>query len=166
MTMNEVLVEKVTVNMGVGSEPDLMKRATGIITLITGRKPVQTLSKVRIPDWGLRPGVAIGLKVTLRGQQAVDFLKRALAAKGNKLPLRSIDKNGNFGFGIKEHIDLQGVRYDPKVGILGFDVLVTLKKRGYRVKMRKLMTSKVGKKQKVTVQEVIDFVTAMGVEVI
>jgi len=163
--MKQVLIEKVVVNMGVGSEPEQMKKSEQVIKLITNRKPVKRTSNKRIPDWGLRPGVPIGLKVTLRGTEATNFLKTALLAKDNKISKKNFDKEGNFGFGIKEHIDLPGVKYDPKLGIIGFDVLVTLKKRGYRVKRRKIMQAKVGYKQRVKPDEAIEFVKAMGVEV-
>jgi len=163
--MKEVLIEKVVVNMGVGSEPEKMKKSEQVIKLITSKKPVKRSSIKRIPDWDLRPGVPIGLKVTLRGAEAAAFLKNAFLAKDNKLNIKSFDKEGNFGFGIKEHIDLPGIKYDPKLGILGFDVLVTLKKRGYRVKRRKIMQAKVGRKQRVKPQEAIEFVKTLGVEV-
>ena len=163
--MKEVLIEKVVVNMGVGSEPEKMKKSEQVIKLITSKKPVKRSSIKRIPDWDLRPGVPIGLKVTLRGAEAAAFLKNAFLAKDNKLNIKSFDKEGNFGFGIKEHIDLPGVKYDPKLGIIGFDVLVTLKKRGHRVKRRKIMQAKVGHKQRVQPEEAIEFVKTMGVEV-
>ena len=163
--MQEVLIEKIVVNMGIGADPEKMKRGEQVIKQITGEKPVKTSGNKRIPDWGLRPGVPIGLKVTLRGTDAANFLKNAFIAKDNKLNKKSFDKEGNFGFGIKEHIDLPGVKYDPKLGIIGFDVLVTLKKRGHRVKRRKIMQAKVGHKQRVQPEEAIEFVKTMGVEV-
>jgi large subunit ribosomal protein L5 len=163
--VQEVLIDKVIVNMGVGADPDKMKRALQVINVVTARKPFQTQCKVRIPDWGLRPGVVIGLKVTMRKAQAADFLKRAFLAKENKISERSFDNAGNFGFGIKEHINMPGAKYDPKLGIMGFDVLVALKKRGYRVKERKIKPAKVGKNQRVTKEEAINFVKNMGVEV-
>ena len=163
--MKEVLIEKVVVNMGVGSEPEKMKKSEQVIKLITSKKPVKRSSIKRIPDWDLRPGVPIGLKVTLRGAEAAAFLKNAFLAKDNKLNIKSFDKEGNFGFGIKEHIDLQRIKYDPKLGIMGFDVLVTLKKKGFRVKMRKLKNEKIGHKQRVNKEEAQEFVRSMGVEV-
>lgn len=158
-------MDKVVVNMGVGSDPDEMKKGAQIIQLITGKKPAQTQSQARIPDWGLRPGVFIGLKVTLRGNEAVEFLKKAIVAKNSKIPAKSFDKSGNFGFGIHEYIDLPGAKYDPKLGIKGFDVLVSLKKKGYRVKLRKLLQSKVGKGQRVTKEEAIKYVEGLGITV-
>ena len=163
--MQEVLIEKIVVNMGIGADPEKMKRSEKVIQEITGKKPVKTSGNKRIPDWGVRPGVALGLKVTLRDKAAKDFLELTFKAKENVMKAKSFDKEGNFGFGIKEHIDLPGVKYDPKLGILGFDVLVTLKKRGYRVKMRRLHKEKVGRKQRVSKENAIDFIKAMGVEV-
>jgi large subunit ribosomal protein L5 len=163
--MQEVLIEKVVVNMGFGSEPERMKRTEQVIKVITGKKPLKTTSTKRIPDWGVRPGVPLGLKVTLRGKEAKEFLLNALKAKENKINSKSFDKEGNFGFGIQEHIDLPGIKYDPKVGIMGFDVLVTLKKKGYRVKLRKIEKRKIGKKQRVTKEEGIEFLKSIGVVV-
>ena len=164
--MKQVLLDKVVVNMGVGAEPEEMKKAQLIMQLITGKKPLQTLCTARIPDWGLRPGVFIGLKVTLRGQDALDFLKKAFIAKENRLSEKSLDKTGNLGFGVREYIDLPGAKYDPKLGIRGFDVLVSLKKKGYRVKLRKIRQTLVGKKQRVTKEDAVEFVKGLGVEII
>jgi len=163
--MQQVLLDKVVVNMGIGSDPDEMKKGIQIIQIITGKKPSQRRSFAKIPDWGLRPGVLVGLIVTLRGKDAIEFLKKAFQAKENKLAAKSFDNAGNFGFGVREYIDLPGAKYDPKLGIKGFDVLVSLKKKGYRVKVRKLKTSKVGKAQRVSVPEAIEFVKQLGVEV-
>lgn len=163
--MQEVLMEKVVVNMGAGAEPEQMKKCAQVMQLITGRKPVKTTTQAKIPDWGLRPGLEIGLKVTLRGEPAMEFLKRAFAAKGGKISETSFDNNGNFGFGIREHINLPGIKYDPKLGIVGFDVAVALKKKGYRVKRRKLKKSLVGKSHRVTKAEAVEFVKKLGVEV-
>ncbi len=155
--MREIRVAKVTVNMGVGQPGDELKNAQTILETITGTKAVQTQAKVRLPTWNIRPGLPIGVKVTLRKAVAEAFLKRALAAKGNQLKKRNFDKRGNFGFGIREHIDLAGVRYDPKMGIRGFDVLVSLERPGYRITKRKLKKTIVGKRQLVTKEEGIAF---------
>lgn len=163
--MQEVLIEKVTVNIGVGSEPDRMKKGEQVIKLITGMKPTKTFGTKRIPDWGVRPGVPLGLKVTIRGEKAKEFLINAFKAKENKIKGKSFDKEGNFGFGIHEHIDLPGIKYDPKLGIMGFDVLVTLKKRGQRVKVRKIEKAKIGKKQRVSKEEAKEFVKNLGVAI-
>ena len=73
---------------------------------------------------------------------------------------------GNFGFGISEYIDLPQAKYDPKLGIRGLDVLVSLEKPGYRVKRRKRKKAVVGKSQLVSREEAMAFLREkFGVEV-
>ena len=155
--MRQLKIAKVTVNMGVGPEPAEMKNAQKIIEKITGCKSIQTKCKVRQPKWGIRPGLPIGLKVTMRNRKAEDFLKRALSAKDNALKRKSFDNQGNFGFGIHEYIDLPGIKYDPALGVRGFDVLVTLERPGFRIKRRKIQENKVGKGHVIAKQEAMDF---------
>jgi len=163
--MKEIRIEKVTVNMGVGQSGDELKKAQQILEKITGAKTVQTICKVKQPLWDIRIGMPIGCKTTLRGKKAIDFLKNALAAKGNSLSGKSFDVLGNFGFGIKEYIDLPGTKYDPKLGIRGFDVLVSLERRGYRVKRRR-MEKQVGKNHLISKDDAVDFVKKnLGVEI-
>lgn len=164
-SMRNLKVAKVTVNMGVGPEAAEMKNAQKIIEKITDCKSVQTKCKVRQPKWGIRPGLPIGLKVTMRNGKAEEFLKKALGAKDNTLRRKSFDGQGNFGFGVHEYIDMPGVKYDPALGVRGFDVLVTLERPGFRVKRRKLRGSKVGKRHVVARQEAMDFIQKkFGVE--
>jgi len=164
--MREILLDKVVVNMGVGNDAEELKRAQQIIETVTGKKSVRTTTQLRIPTWELRPGLEIGVKVTLRGKSAREFLERVLVAKDKQLKSKNFDQRGNFGFGIKEHIDIPGTKYDPKLGIKGFDILVSLKRRGYRVSKRKIRPAKLGKKHIITKQEAIDFVKTMEVEVL
>ncbi|MDD5148220.1 MAG: 50S ribosomal protein L5 [Candidatus ainarchaeum sp.] len=165
--MQRISVEKVTVNMGIGNAPEELKKAKQVIEKVTGCNAKQTLCKVKQPKWDIRPGLPIGLKVTMRGEKAVEFLKRALAAKENQLKKSSFDNRGCFGFGIKEHIDLPGIKYDPSLGIRGFDVLVTLKRPGFRIKTRKIKTSRVGKRHLILRENAVDFVRRQfGVEIV
>ncbi len=164
--MKEIRIEKITLNMGVGADPDELKKGTEIIEKVSGAKTIQTLAKVKQPTWNIRPGVPIGIKTTLRKASAIEFLKRAFQAKNNKILKRNFDENGNFAFGIKEYIDLPKTKYDPKLGVKGFDVIVTLERKGYRIKKRKLRQQKLGKNHKITKESAIDFVTKIfGVEV-
>lgn len=156
--MKEISVEKVTVNLGAGESGAELEKAITIIKSITGAKPVKTICKVKQPTWNLRPGLAIGTKVTLRKQKAIDFLKDAFLAKDNQLKSRNFDNRGNFGFGIKEYIDLPKVKYDPKLGIKGFDVLVSLKRPGYRIKRRKISKKRIPQKHVIKKDEAIEFV--------
>ncbi|MBN1940614.1 MAG: 50S ribosomal protein L5 [Candidatus Diapherotrites archaeon] len=158
-SMRRIFVEKVTLNMGTGNAPEELKKAQQILERISGMKVKQTKCKVKQPKWDIRPGLAIGLKATLRGLAATEFLKKAFAAKDNQLQKKNFDNRGCFGFGIKEYIDLPGTKYDPKLGIRGLDVLVTLKRPGFRVKTRKIKKTSVGKKHLITKEEAIDFIT-------
>jgi len=159
--MREIKVAKVTVNMGIGPEQNDMKTGQKIIEKITDCKAVQTKCKVKQPKWGIRPGLPIGLKVTLRKPKAEEFLKRALAAKGNALNKKCFDNQGNFGFGVHEYIDMPGVKYDPVLGVRGFDVLVTLERPGFRIKRRKIKSKKVGREHAIVKNEAMEFVQKM-----
>ncbi|MEK6970075.1 MAG: 50S ribosomal protein L5 [archaeon] len=155
--MRAIRIEKVTVNMGVGATGEPLQKAGEILKKITGGSPVQTKCKVKIPTWGIREGLPIGVKVTLRKKSAADFLKTALQAKENTLLKKNFDKNGNLGFGIKEYIDLPGAKYDPKMGIRGFDVLVTLERPGYRLKRRRMRPTAIGVKHRITKEDAMHF---------
>lgn len=164
--MQEVRIEKVTINIGVGQAGDELKKAEEILKRITSSKPIQTVCKIKQPSWGIREGLPIGVKVTIRGKNALEFLKNAFNAKEKRLKASSFDNAGNFGFGIKEYIDLPGTKYDPKLGMKGFDILVTLEKPGYRIKKRRLKAKKVPKRHIVKKEEAMEFVKkTFGVEV-
>ncbi len=165
--MKEIRIEKVTLNMGVGKTGEELEKAATILKTLTNSKPVLTKAKVKQPTWGIREGLTIGAKVTMRGKKAEDFLKEAFMAVDKKIKKKSFDKLGNFGFGVKEYIDMPKAKYDPKLGIKGFDVLVTLERPGYRVKKRKVKKARVGKKHLVTPEEAMEFIKQkFGVEII
>ena len=162
--MRELLLDKVVVNLCVGESGERHKKALTVIEQLTGQKPTVTYSEKTIKNFGIRKGEAIGGKVTLRGDNAMEFLKRALVVKENKLKKRQIG-HGEFSFGIEEHIDLPGVTYDPDIGMYGMDVSVLLKRKGFRVKRRKIARSKIGKNHRITKNETVDFLRNLGVEV-
>ena len=155
--MREIKIEKVTVNIAVGKSGDPLERAKRVLQQITEQTPCPRNAKRTVKDWGIRKGEPISCIVTLRGEKSESFLKRALEAVGNKLPESSFDDRGNFAFGIKEHIDMPGTRYVPEIGIFGMNVNVTLERKGYRVKKRKMRTSKVGKRHIITSKEATAF---------
>ncbi len=164
--MRVIRIGKVTVNMGVGQTGEELKKAETIMHRLTNMKPLETVAKTKNPTWGLRPGLAIGCKVTLRNEPAIEFLKRALQARENKISRKNFDLQGNFGFGIKEYIDMPGTKYDPKFGIRGFDVLVTLERPGYRIKKKKLGTKRIAKRHLIAREEAIEFIVSkFGVEI-
>jgi large subunit ribosomal protein L5 len=156
--MRQILIEKVTVNIGVGSPGDKLENAKTLLNRLTGGKsPVETRARKRDPVFKLRKGLPIGCKVTLRGPSATEFVTKALAAKRKTLKASNFDRNGNFAFGVHEYIDFPGAKYDPSIGMLGFDVCVSLGRRGSRIGVRRLRPAKVGKHHKVTTEEAIEF---------
>ncbi|MCD6434759.1 MAG: 50S ribosomal protein L5 [Candidatus Diapherotrites archaeon] len=163
--MREIRIEKVVVNMGVGQTGEELEKAKKILQSITGMKPAETSAKVRQPAWGIRPGLKIGAKVTLRGEKAIEFLKRALIAKEGKLSKNCFDNEGNFSFGIREHIELPDTKYDPNLGIRGFDICVSLERKGFRIKRRKKAKRRIPKRHRISKEEAIEFVkNVLGVK--
>ncbi len=155
--MREILIDKVTVNIGIGSPGEQLDNAKILLERLTNQKPVTTKAKGRNQTFKLRKGLEIGTKVTLRGKKAEEFLKKALESKKKKLNSKVIDRNGNFSFGIAEYIDFPGAKYDPEIGMMGFDVCVTLKRRGKRIETRMRKKSRIGKKHRITKEEAMEF---------
>ncbi len=155
--MREIRIEKVTVNIGVGEGGERLRKAEKVIEMLTGQKPVRTIAKVTNRDFGIRKGLPIGCKVTLRKKKAIEFLRKALWVRDFKLPIWSFDSEGNFSFGIAEHTDFEGVKYDPEIGIFGMDVCVTLERKGYRIKRRKRQKTKIPLRHRITKEEAIEF---------
>jgi large subunit ribosomal protein L5 len=152
-----IRIEKVTLNIGAGKNTALLDKGVKLLKMITGTEPVKTITQKRIPAWGLRPGLPIGCKITLRKDAARDVLNRLLQAKNHVLHGKQFDDNGNVAFGIHEYIDIPTVKYDPEIGIIGFEVCVTLERPGFRIKKRKLQTKRVPVRHKITRQDAIDF---------
>lgn len=155
--MKSLRIEKVTLNVGAGKDQKVLEKGMLLLKNITGISPVKTFTSKRIPDWGLRPGLPIGCKLTLRGKKAVDTLKRLLQSKDNILREDQIDKQGNIAFGIKEYIDIPTVKYDPDIGVMGLEVCITMEKPGYRIKRRRIMRRKIHRKHAVTKEETMEF---------
>jgi len=157
--MREVKIEKVTLNIGVGEGGDRLVKAEKVLGRLTGRKQVRTISKKTIRDFGIRRGDPIGCKVTIRGEEAAVLLGRLLDAVDRRVSGAAFDNFGNFSFGIKEHIDIPGVEYDPEIGIFGLDVCATLSRPGYRIKYRRRQTRRVPVAHRVTRGEAINFMS-------
>lgn len=155
--MRDISVEKVTLNIGAGKDQARLEKGIKLISSITGLKPVKTFAKKRIQEWGLRLGLPIGCKLTLRNETAIELLKRLLEAKDSTLSTSNIDNEGNLSFGIREYIDVPGVKYDPDIGIMGFQVCITLKRKGFRVKHRSIKRGIIPKKHRISREEAINF---------
>jgi large subunit ribosomal protein L5 len=157
--MKKVKIGKVVVNISVGQSGQPLINAMNILEQITDQKPNTRIAKQTIRQWGIRKGEPIACTVTLRGEKADLFLQKAFTAVRHRLNPRSFDKDGNFAFGIKEHIDIPGTRYDPQTGIIGMDVMTTVERPGYRVSRRKRMKSIIGSNHRVTPEEAKIFVS-------
>jgi large subunit ribosomal protein L5 len=160
-------IEKVVVNLNVGKSGEPLEKANRVLEEITGQTPVKKKAKKTIRDFGIREGESIAVVVTLRKQQAIDFLKKVLPVVDNKVARRAFDVRGNFAFGLKEHIEIPGVKYDPEIGIFGMDICVSVNRPGQRIKIRKRQSKPVGPKHLLTPEESIVFVKqTLGVEIV
>lgn len=157
--MIDIKVEKVTLNFGAGKDQTKLEKGLVLLNAITNEKPVKTVTKERIQEWGLRPGLPIGCKVTLRKEKANKIIPRLLESVKHNLIERQFDLNGNMAFGIPEYIDIPGVKYDPKIGVIGLEVCITLERSGFRIKRRRLLQKKISPRHKITKQDAIDFMT-------
>lgn len=159
-------IEKVTVNMSVGKSGEPLEKAAKVLEKLTGQRPCKRKAKQTIRDFGIRRGEPIACLVTLRGEKAKNFLKKAFQAGDNKLSRHCFDRYGNFSFGIREHIEIPGTKYEPELGIYGMDVSVTLGRPGYRVKRRRHARSKIGSGHLLTRREATMFIEdEFGVEI-
>lgn len=156
--MRSIKIAKITLNIGAGKNEEILKKGIKLLKKLTPLSPVKTTTNKRIPGWGLRPGLQIGCKVTVR-KNTKELLKKLLIAKENTLSSKNFDDNGNFSFGVPEYIDIEGLEYDPELKIMGLEVAVTLERPGFRTKHRKIKTKSIGNKHKITKEEAIAFVT-------
>jgi large subunit ribosomal protein L5 len=164
--MKRIDVDKVVINIGVGKSGDPIERAKMALLELTGQNPSIRGAKKSVRDFGIHKGEPIGTMVTLRRDNAVEFLKRIFSAKSNSIKSSSIDMNGNLSIGIKEHIDIPGIKYNPDIGIFGMDVCISLKRPGYRISKRS-NPNKIGKFHRITPREALAFFQKkFGVEVI
>ncbi len=153
----DIHVEKVVVNIGVGEAGERLSKACKVLEMVSGQKPIQTLSKTVNRDLGIRQGMPLGCKVTLRGDAAASLVKRALVIREMRVPIYSFDKEGNMSFGITDYTDFDGMKYDPEIGIFGMDINVVLRRTGNRITQRALLRRKIPKQHRVDRDEAIQF---------
>tara|TARA_Y100000310_G_scaffold338211_1_gene427233 strand:- start:857 stop:1396 length:540 start_codon:yes stop_codon:yes gene_type:complete len=164
--MKELEVEKMVINCG-GVDDKLEKSIKLLEKITENRKIYQISSTRRIPAFGISPGKKSGCKVTIRNKEKIiELLKRFFAAVDNEISSKKIVEN-HVSFGVNEYIEVPGLEYDRDIGILGFEVSVVFKKKGKRVKMKKIKQGKYPKRQAVSKEEIIEFLTKhIGVEVV
>ncbi len=156
--MTKLVIDKVMINIGVGAAGERLTKASKVIELLTHHKPVITKSEKTIRDFNIRKGLSVGVKVTLRKDDAYKFLKEAFYAKDYKIPIYSFDKQGNAYFGITDYTDFKGMKYDPDIGIFGMDIAIVLKRSGgYRLSKRRISKKGIPNKIRVTKDESVKF---------
>ena len=131
-------ITKITLNMGVGGasqDKKLIDGAVADMQLISGQKPVVTLTRKSIAGFKIRDGWPIGCKVTLRGDMMYEFLDRLI---GITIPRirdfrgfspKSFDGRGNYSLGLKEQIVFPEIEYDKIEKLRGLDIVITTSAR-------------------------------------
>jgi len=126
-------LEKIVLNMGVGratQQASLIEGAQRDLEVISGQKPVVTRAKKSIAGFKLREGNAIGVKVTLRGDRAWEFLDRLISITIPRvrdfrgLSPRSFDGHGNYTFGVTEQLIFPEIDYDRIDSVRGMDITI------------------------------------------
>ena len=133
---NEMMIprlSKIVLNMGVGEavkDPKKSTAAVSDLSTIAGQKAVPTRAKKSIAGFRLREGMAIGAKVTLRGDRMYEFLDRLVTIAMPRvrdfrgLSGKSFDGNGNYALGLREHIVFSEIDYDSVDEIRGMDIAI------------------------------------------
>ena len=131
-------IQKITLNMGVGEaarDKKVIEGAFADMQQIAGQKPVITYSRKSIAGFKIRDGMAIGVKVTLRGDRMYEFLDRLISIAIPRirdfrgLSPRSFDGRGNYSMGIAEQIVFPEIDYDKIDRIRGLDITITTSAR-------------------------------------
>lgn len=124
-------LQKICINQGIGAavaDKKLIDSAVAEMTMITGQKAIATKSKKDISNFKLRKGVAIGAKVTLRGDKMYEFLERLIIVALPRIrDFRGIndkgfDGRGNYTMGVTEQIIFPEINIDKISRIMGMDI--------------------------------------------
>jgi large subunit ribosomal protein L5 len=153
--MRNIRIEKVILSCG-GVDKELAK-AKKLLELMTAPRKSQIIkSNKRIPDFAVSPGLEVGVRVTLRGRDAIELLKRLLGSVDNILRKKQVAPD-HFSFGIKEYIEIPGMEYQRDIGIRGLNVTVVFNRPGIRVQRKKIKSGSLPKKQHISQMEIIKF---------
>ena len=127
-------INKIVLNMGIGENVTDSKKinsAYDALGAISGQKPIKTIAKKAIAGFKLREGLPVGVKVTLRKAMMYEFIDRLInialprVRDFTGLNSKSFDGNGNYAFGIKEHIVFPEINYESVTDVWGMDVIVS-----------------------------------------
>lgn len=152
--MRSIFIEKIILSCGATGND--LEKARKLLEIISKSKPQIIASTKRIPDFGVRPGLEVGTRVTLRKEKSLELLRRLLEAVDNTLSRKSISEN-HFSFGVREYIEIPGVEYQREIGIRGLNITVVFARKGLRVKRKKIKSGHVPEKQNISKDEIISF---------
>jgi len=151
--MRKIKIEKLV--LSIGGTGDSLDKGEKLLKFLTKRKPARMKTYKRIPSMGVRPNLEVGAVVTIRNGKE-EFLKKLLRAIDSKLRKKQFSEN-NFSFGVPEYIEIPGVEFQRDIGIRGLDVTVVFKRCGRRVKLRKIKSGKIPRRQIISKDEIIKF---------
>lgn len=126
-------LEKIVVNMGVGEgaqDSKALDSAIEDLAMITGQRPMVTRARKSVANFKIREGMAIGCKVTLRGQRMYDFLDKLISVSLPRIrdfrgiSPKSFDGRGNYSLGLKEQLIFPEISYDKVSQIRGMDITI------------------------------------------
>jgi len=126
-------LEKVVINMGVGDalkDARLLEAAVEDLATITGQKPIVTKARRSVAGFKIRQGMAIGVKVTLRGDRMWEFLDRLITVAIPRirdfrgLNPRAFDGHGNYTLGLTEQLIFPEIDYDKVAKVRGMDITI------------------------------------------
>lgn len=154
--MRKPFISKVVLSAGATGQ-DLVK-AKKLLEILTEKNAqiIKAGPKRRIPELGVKPGLELGARVTLRGEEALELLRRLLGAVENKVNLKQITEN-HFSFGIDEYIDIPDMEYVREIGTRGFNVTVVFERHGVRVKLKKAKRGRLPKRQHIPKEEIVKY---------
>ena len=133
-TMSVPKIEKITINMGLGSalgDKKILESALEELGLISSQKPMTCLARKSVASFKLREGNAIGCKVTLRKERMYEFLDRLVNVAIPRirdfrgLNEKSFDGRGNYNMGITEQIVFPEIEFDKVTKVRGMDIAIT-----------------------------------------
>jgi large subunit ribosomal protein L5 len=152
--MRTIRIEKIILSCGAtGKELDKAKK---LLEFMSKMKAQVMKSSKRIPDFNVSPGMEVGVRVTMRGQDGIELLRRLLGALDNVLKKKQVAID-HFSFGIKEYIDIPGMEYQRDIGIRGLNITVVFNRPGIRVQRKKVKVGHLPKKQHVSQAEIIKY---------